>query len=276
MKKYLLYFLAISFAFSSCIDDGGDFDEIENFVGWVEFADKSLSEADPTIVEVPVFVAKPQPFPIIVEFDITNNNTEEGKDYEILSDKSQIVIPAGEKRGVFLVKTIDNSEFVETRSFTVEITNAGELNVGNDIVVESVTKTFIIVDDDCVDQPACIWWTSLEVEDVGFGFVSPNSGAANAMGDPNTVMITSDLPNAGVNTMGVYEFQLTPVTSTTGTVVVPETLYCSACVNGGTLDALYTATGTYDTETRTITVDYLLYTNTGATIYPGTNVIKPN
>jgi hypothetical protein len=54
---------------------------------------------------------------------------------------------------------------------------------------------------------------------------------------------------------------------------VPAQTYCVACSGG--LDALYSASGTYDETTETIILFYSLDRTDGANFWTGINVITP-
>jgi hypothetical protein len=129
------------------------------------------------------------------------------------------------------------------------------------------------------------WFGSLSIEDVGYGS-TPGSGSANINGDCDKLIVNNDLPGIGdggvpANLNTIYELIFTPTnpSGSQGTVVVNETIIRTGLQNG-TITAVYTGNGTYDTATGEIIIDYSLDAKSNATgailgnYYTGTNVIR--
>ena len=263
----------------SCSDDDAIGNEIYKGADFIGFNDSSLSlpedSANPLLVSVNI--SKSQSQDVVIPVTLTPINAVEGVDYVIPGNITSVTIPAGAFTAGFEVQAVNNDVSDSPRSLKFELGTPNVANLQVGIVgsggVSTSELTINIIDDDCPEQPACVWWTNLTIEDVGFGFVGPNTGSSNNASDANVVIINSDLPNAGVASPD-FEFVLQPTSATGGTVRVDATPYCSACSNG--LDALYEASGTYDVTTKTIVVNYRFFRSDNSGIWTGTNVITPS
>ena len=206
---------------------------------------------------------------VTIDLTVVDDTATQGVDYTLSS--SSVVIPAGEYVGSFTINPVDNSEFNESKLLTIEITNVSVsgVSLGNANEASRI-KDVIIVNDDCPTQTS-LWWGTIDVEDVGFG-VTSGTGGGNATGDCDVLSITNDLPGGGASD-GPFDLFFTPsfLGATSGTVSVPDQLYCTACSAG--LDAFYSATGTYDEATQSIVLFYSLDRSDGANFWTGTNVI---
>ena len=124
------------------------------------------------------------------------------------------------------------------------------------------------------------WFGYLYIEDVGYGS-TVGTGSANSSGDCDKLIVNNNLPGIGSATNTIYELVLTPTnpSGSQGTVVVNETPSRTGLQNG-TVTAVYTATGTYDTATGEIILDFSLDAKNNATgailgnYYTGTNIIR--
>lgn len=276
MKKlnYLLKysFLAITLMtfMTSCEDDESAQFEGPHFASFLGLDSSVLIPENGDAVSVEFGVTEPQSQDVTITLTLIEDTAIQGTHYTISA--TTITIPAGQYNGSITITPIDDDFFNESRTFTLEITDvtSGNLRIGN-FDEPSYFRTVVLTNDDCPTQ-SNIWWGPLTVQDVGYADIPGCTGSSNADGDCDILSITGDLGAFGP--VETFDFFLTPAFdgATSGTVDVPEQLYCSGCSAG--LDVVYSATGTYDEGTQQIVVFYDVRRSDGAG-YTGTNIIEP-
>lgn len=266
-----LFFVTLLATVASCSDDESNLFEDPHFASFLGLNTSVLAPENGGTVSVKMGITEPQSQDVTITFAVTDITAVQGVDYSISS--TSVVIPAGEYNSSFTITPVDNDEFNEAKTFTVEITDvsAAGLSIGN-FDEQSYFRTVVISNDDCPSQ-SNLWWGNLVVQDVG-GNTFGGTGSANANGDCDVLIITADLPDAGIGPVP-FETTFTPSApgATSGTLVVPAQTYCTDCSDG--FDALYSATGTYDETTQTIILFYSLDRTDGANFFTGTNIINP-
>jgi hypothetical protein len=283
MKKIVL-FIALSFIAFSC-----DKDKVEentysggSFVSFEKISSTSLSVTEGGgAYNLKVTISKEQSSDVNVALNIVVL-TQGGVNYEIASN--QVTIPAGQLSGNLTITPVNDD--LNTPSTVIKVSI---LSVNPGIIiglseVGSYEKTITLVNDDCPTQYG-YWFGSLSIEDVGYE-TTPGSGSANSNGACDKLIVTNDLPAIGdggvpANLNTIYELIFTPTNASgsQGFVVVNETPSRTGLQNG-TVTAVYSATGTYDTATGEISLDYSLDAKSNATgailgnYYTGVNVIR--
>jgi hypothetical protein len=282
MKKLKLFlsFIFFSLVFISCEEEDNLLKTFNQYT-FVSFlnteATISVLENAP-VVSIPVYLSEPQSSDVTVSIVVTDDTALSGVHYSFVA--TTITIPAGEYNGEFVLNVVNDGSFNESRKFNVALsTSAANLTLGLTGDVGSFDKDIIIVNDDCPTQYA-YWFGALSIEDVGYGS-TPGSGAANINGDCDKLIVNNNLPGVPAQTNTIYELVLTPSnpSGSQGTVVVNETVSRTG-LSGGTITAVYTASGTYDTATGEIILDYSLDAKNNASgaivgnYYTGTNIIR--
>lgn len=108
----------------------------------------SISESLTENIAIPVYLTAVSSRPIIVQYEVTGDLSA----YKDLSTElGSITIPAGEKKGVILIRAVPN-ETVESsdNKITVELVKVDEEYIlGQSLSKGYVTKEIIFLDDDC-------------------------------------------------------------------------------------------------------------------------------
>jgi hypothetical protein len=197
------------------------------------------------------------------------------------SAPTTVIIPAGEFSANVPITIINDDDFNNSRTFEVELGSISvtgvDLGLAGDI--GSFKKIVSIINDDCPTQYG-FWIGNLSIEDVGYGS-TPGTGAPTASGDCDVLVVVNNLPGVPSSTNNTYSLIFTPTNpeGSQGTVVVQETVSRTG-LSGGTLNAVYSASGTYDTVSGEIILDYELNAksvSSGAIVgqyYTGTNVLR--
>ncbi len=266
-----LFVVALMTTMTSCSDDDSNLFENPHFAAFLGQDSSVVVSEGEDPVTIDLGITKIQSQDVTITMQVTDETAVQGTDYSLSA--TSVTIPAGEYTGGISITPVDNDIFNAAKTLILEITavSASGLNIGN-IDEYSYKRTIVISNDDCPTK-SDLWWGDLSVEDVGFGS-TPGSGSANSSGDCDVLLITNDLPGASAGS-GPFELYFTPYSlgATAGTIDVPAQTYCTACSAG--LDALYSATGTYDEVTQTIILFYSLDRSDGANFWTGTNVITP-
>ena len=273
LKSFYTCFIALLLVFTySCEEEGAEVFNRTDFVSFNEQPGTLNITENEMSRDVEIGITAAFDTDVTITLAVTDVTAVQGVDYTLSSNT--VTIPAGEFVGSFAIIPVDNDEFNESKTLTVEITqvSAAGVNIGH-ANIASYFKNIIIVNDDCPTM-SNIWWGDLSIEDVGFGFI-PGTGAANASGSCDVLAVLSDLPNGGITPEVPFELFLTPSFpgATSGTVDVPAQIYCTNCSAG--LDAEYSASGSYDEATQTIILFYSLDRTDGANFWTGTNIIMP-
>jgi hypothetical protein len=277
--KLLLSFIFVSLLFSCNTEDNllKTFNQYK-FLSFLDTAPVLSVLENVSTISIPVYVSEPQSTDITVSILSTDGTAISGVHYNFVA--TTITIPAGEYQGEFLLNVVNDDSFNESRKFSISLsTSATNLTVGLSGDQGSFDKDVVIVNDDCPTEFS-YWFGSLSIEDVGYGS-TPGTGSANINGDCDKLVVDNNLPGISSETNTVYELIFTPTnpSGSEGTVVVNETPSRTG-LEGGTVTAVYTASGTYDTATGEIILDYSLdakNNDTGAILgnyYSGTNIIR--
>ncbi|WP_225036821.1 Calx-beta domain-containing protein [Winogradskyella sp. SM1960] len=266
-----LFFVALLATVASCSDDESNVFEDPHFASFLGLNTSIVAPENGGTISVELGITEPQNQDVTITFAITDITAVQGVDYTVSS--TSVVVPAGEYNSNFTITPVDNDVFNEAKTFTVEITDVSSagLQVGN-FDEQSYFRTVVISNDDCPTE-SNLWWGNLVVQNVG-GATFGGTGSANDSGDCDVLIITSDLPDAGIGPVP-FEATFTPNSpgATSGTVEIPSQIYCTNCSEG--FDALYSATGTYDEASETIILFYSLDRSDGASFGTGTNIITP-
>lgn len=256
---------------TSCSDDDSNLFEDPHFAAFLGQSTSVVVSEGGNPVTINLGITKAQSQDVTITIQVTDETAVQGTDYALSG--TTVTIPAGEYNGSISLTPVDNNVFNESKTLVLEISavSASDLDIGN-ADEHSYKRTVVISNDDCPTQ-SNIWWGNISVEDVGFGS-TPGTGSGNSAGDCDVLLVTNDLPGAGVSS-GPFALYFTPdfLGATSGTVDVPAQIYCTACSAG--LNALYSASGTYDEVTQEIVLFYSLDRTDGANFWTGINVITP-
>jgi len=243
-----------------------------DFVMFNQASTSSLSFTESAgTIQIPVNLSTPQSTDVTVNFTITSETAVAGTDYTVVTPT--LVIPAGQTVGNIQIALTDDDVFNFSKVLTLKLTGSSLSNVSVGLAGQagSYEKNLVIANDDCPTQSS-LWFGAVTVNESG---AAPKQATAtgNEDGDCDVLVITGDLGDFGIATAS-FEFFFTPdfEGATTGTVNVPESLYCTGCSNN--LDVFYSAQGIYDEETQIITVDYTVRRSDNAG-YNGTTDIYP-
>ncbi len=166
IKNYLSIVLSCLVLFTCSNDDDNTTikDDVLEFVFFEnsEYAMNELANStEGNELELQVeMLAYPRTEDIELTLSVSNENTEEGVDYEIVSESNTIVIPAGQTRSTngFKLRTINNNaSSVDERKIFVTITavSDGTFTIGERPTdPENAIATVSISDDECSDTIA--------------------------------------------------------------------------------------------------------------------------
>ncbi len=283
MKKLFFKFslLLVCAAFWSCEEDKVTYSG-SDFVMFQDAATSAISvaENDGTIL-LPVLLTNPMSEDVTVSFTVTDGTAVLGTDFSIVGGGNSVTIPAGQTSANIAISLVDDDDFNELRTFTIALTGASVSSLSVGIAdLGSKSKTVSIANDDCPTK-FTLFFGAISVEDVGYGS-TPGTGSSTPAGACDILRVVNDLPGiGGANDNKVYDVILTPDYdgASTGTAEVLPTLVRPNA--SGSYNAVYSATGTYNEETKTITLYYSLDAVTasgtvGGNFWDGTNVItKP-
>lgn len=265
MKTRILSVFALTtLMFISCSKDGPEafLYKGEDFVSFENITSTNVAfSEDQGEGKIAIRMSKAQPVDVTVSLTIEEVEVNVG--YSIPS--SQIVIPAGEIEGFFVVVPVDDDLNTPSTIIKATITaTTPALKVG---LREpgSFTKTITIVNDDCPTK-FNIWFGGVNVQDVGFATVAGN-GSGNDAGDCDVLRVITATNlvgwTSGATANVPHDFTLQPdfPNATTGLVTIASTQIGQANFNfpggAGPGAVLYTITyGEYNETTRIIETDY--------------------
>lgn len=283
MKK--IFFLAVGLFAISCEQNDHDlfktFDDY-TYVGFTNGNAAVSTAEDSGTFEIPVLISAAQDQDVVVTLTTTDGTAVAGQHFSLVS--STVTIPAGQYGASFVVNIVDDEDLNESRTFEIGLTaNVAGIRVGLDGSIGTSEKTVLIVNDDCPTNYN-IWFGAILVEDVGFGD-TPGVGSANASGTCDILVVDNNMSGFTAVTNTIHEVVLVPDFdgATTGTAAVADTTVRTNIANAqfGPLSAVYEASGFYDEDSATITLEYVLKAvnaggSTVGNFYTGTNVItKP-
>jgi hypothetical protein len=279
MKKIFLSILAISLF--GCEQNDHDlrktFSDFE-MVTFVNTQEVNAFFEDGGLAEIPVGLSKPLSEDLTVSIAVTDGTAINGVHYSF--ESTSIVIPAGESSGSFKLMVVNDEEINESREFEIVLSsNNPAVQLGLSSSVGSTAKTIVLANDDCTTNFR-VFIGSVSVEDFGFE-TTPGVTFFNPRRDCNIVRIDNNLPALGGATNTIFDIELIPdfEEATTGTAVVARTLVRARANAAGNLDAFYQASGFYDEDTKTITLDYEVVAvdnvtgNSPGNFYDGQNII---
>lgn len=289
--RILSVFTLATLLFVSCSKDGPEafLYKGDDFVSFENINSTSIAVSeDQEEAKITIKLSRVQPVDVAISVTIEEIQVNVG--YSI--PNSQVIIPAGETEGSFIINPIDDDVNTPSTILRATITSTTpDLKIGLR-EVGSYSKTITIVNDDCPTK-FNLWFGSVNVEDVGYGSV-PGNGSGNDGGDCDILRVTTSTNLVGWTTGAFanvpHDFTLTPdfPGATTGLAEIAETEIGQANFNfpggAGAGLVLYTITyGEYNETTKVLEVDYVVRVrrlSDGAmfnlTGWNGTNrVIKP-
>lgn len=262
--RILSLFTLATLMFVSCSKDGPEafLYKGDDFVSYENITSTSVAVSeDEAEARIAIKLSKVQPVDVTV--NITIEELEVNVGYSVPS--TQIVIPAGQTEGFFIVNPVNddlNSPSTRIKATITSTTPALKIGLREE---GSFSKTITIVNDDCPTR-FNIWFGAINVADVGFATIAGN-GSGNATGDCDILRVITATNLVGWTTGATanvpHDFALTPdfPNSPTGVASIASTLIGQATFNfpggAGLGDVLYTITyGEYNETTRIIETDY--------------------
>jgi len=282
MKKLFLSFFAFTLlVFTSCDHDTGDvkFDgeSLLHFPAEDQSIAFVLSTDEFRTFDIPFGVVKKVSGSHVVNLivDLENSDAVQGVDFEIVDNS--VELSNGDIFSAFQV-----------RVFGSTITEDGKIvrfNLDSPTLSPAVFRdTYTLILKEECSTNFDLWFGNLNIEDVGYG-VTPGTGSGTPTGTCNTVVVNNNLPGMPASTNNRYEIVLEPSSpgATSGTATVEETVSRTGLTAGGQpVNAVYIGSGTYNEETKTITLQYQVLAKSTAngqivgTYWTGTNIIvKP-
>jgi hypothetical protein len=207
-------------------------------------------------------LANPRAEDIVLTLSLTNENAEQGVDYDVVSESNTIVIPAGLTRSTdgFKLKTINNNaSSVDERKIFVTITAVSDsaFNIGERPTdPENAQATVNISDDECSDTIALFnnaEWTFAGSNTV---YYSDYSGSFVTTLNGDQLTITGDIANYDLGITLTATLVPNPDEPTTGTIIYNESTVESE--EGYDYRWLMAEEGTYDICGRTIELSTLI------------------
>ena len=262
MKKILIISLAI-FTLMACDQDETIY-EGDSFVAFRSTQSAISFTENIGTYNLQIGISEAQDQDVTVELDITSDTALEDTHFSI---PSSVTIPAGENFITVPINVVDDEIENPTRSFSVEIISTSNPSIELGIVdLGSYIKNFSIVNDDCPTQFS-YWIGEIIVEDVGSGSFQASS-SVNEDGDCDLLVVDGNVAGFGSPDNTIYEIQFIPTNAegTEGITIVESTLVKREADTNAIADAYYEASGTFDTETGEIVLDYELpafHTSTG-------------
>lgn len=293
MKKRFLTILVVGALVASCSkEEPGDYLYTgKDFVSFanINATNISISE-DAGSAQIKVQLSRPQS--VATTVTVTVEELELNVGYSIPS--TQVVIPAGEFEGNFVINPVNDNLNSPATRLKVTITAATpDMKIGMR-EVGSYTKNITIVNDDCPTK-FNTWFGPVTVQDVGYGSV-PANGSGNAVGACDILRVVAATNfvswTSGADTAVNHDFTLVPdfPNAPTGVATIAPTRVGQANFNFPNApstpgEVLYTITfGEYNETTKVIEVDYQMRVRqlSSGTIFSlgaawsGTNrIIKP-
>lgn len=234
IKNYLSIVLSCLFLLtcSNDDDDNNIQDDVLEFVFFEnsQYAMNELANSTPgNEIELQVeMLANTRDEDIVLTLSITNENAEQGVDYDIVSESNTIVIPAGLTRSTdgFKLKTINNNaSSVDERKIFVTITAVSDsaFNIGERPTdPEKAQTTVNISDDECSDTIAIFnnaEWTFAGSNTV---YYSDYSGSFTTTLNGDQLTITGDIANYDLGITLTATLVPNPDEPTTGTIIYNE------------------------------------------------------
>lgn len=257
----------------ACSDDPKVADPIYEFVSFVGAPSVNLNELDNSTEGVPVvaqlWAFKPYSEDIKLTLEVTGTNAEDGVDFTITPNNT-ITIPKGRLTSdTIWVKTIDNtSGSAVERSFELKIKSVSknDIRIGLGIAAPENDKiTFRILDNECSNTTEVFNTTLTNTIDWGGGDILM---PATASLDGNQITVTGNLIDYGGFPGAALTITLTPDApgSTKGTATFGEQ-YMGIADDGYEYNFIEVGTGSYDTCSGTISVEYDIYYMDGGWVY---------
>ncbi len=276
--KSLLTLSAVGLLALSCSEDDVIGNQVFNGPHFVQFDGGAVALAEDSSEDLVITasISQAQSQDAVIGFDVIDENTQAGVDYEILGGNT-ITIPAGEFTGTVMVRSInnDNPDLPRTITLVLSTVNIGEIEVGH-ANPASKEKEITLSDDDCAERPACVWWGPLNVYDAPYanydGIGEPNTG------NPSGVLtLTGNVAGSGWYEERPMNIELTPDApgSSTGTAVAAKQLFCDDCGGNVGTTRFYEGSGTFDINAKLITISYVYSRGDGSVVWTGTDEITP-
>ena len=234
IKNYLSIVLSCLVLFTCSNDDDNTTikDDVLEFVFFEnsQYAMNELANStEGNELELQVeMLAYPRTEDVELTLSVSNDNTEEGVDYEIVSESNTIVIPAGQTRSTngFKLRTINNNaSSVDERKILVTITavSDGAFTIGERPTdPENAIATVSISDDECSDTIALFnnaEWTFAGSNTV---YYSDYSGSFVTTLEGDQLTIIGDIANYDLGITITATLIPNPDEPTTGTIIYNE------------------------------------------------------
>jgi hypothetical protein len=272
--KLILLISLLTIGFVSCDDEKKTVDPIYEFVSFNENPSVNLNELDNSTEGYPVVVQlwafKPYKEDITVTLEVTASDATEGVDFTV-SPGTTITIPKGKLvSDPIIVKTIDNDNGTDAdRRFDLKLKSVSNSDIKVGLGLTNPTNnvvTFHILDDEC-SNPTSIFNADLTntLNWGGSDIDKPITG--ELAGDELTV--TGDLIDYGGFTGAALTITLTPEApgATKGTATF-GVQYMGVADDGYEYQFEQVGTGTFDTCSGTVSVEYdIYYMDGGSWVY---------
>jgi hypothetical protein len=262
--RILSVFTLATLLFVSCSKDGPEafLYKGDDFVSFENITSTSIAVSeDQEEAKITVKLSRVQPVDVAVTITIEEIQVNVG--YSI--PNSNVIIPAGETEGSFIINPIDddvNTPSTILRATITATTPALKIGLRE---VGSYSKTITIVNDDCPTK-FNLWFGAVNVVDVGYATIN-GTGSGNAGGDCDILRVTTANNlvgwTSGAFSSVPHDFTFLPdfPNSTTGLVEIPSTEIGQANFNfpggAGPGVVLYTITyGEYNETTKVLEADY--------------------
>lgn len=285
MKKFIykasLLGLVAATLLTSCDEDtvvynGGTFVQ---FTEAVNTATLPVTEAS-GIVSIPVSLSTAQKSDVTITVTVTSEDAVVGENYNVITPT--VTFAAGETEKNIQIEVLNDDDFNLARTLVVTIASAAPSTVtlGLSGMASTTVKNVVISNDDYdCDTDFNYWLGALSgvttSGDAG-SFSATGSGGANC----DILTIKGDLANWSAPDRDEYVLTFTAEDSSGSGSVSVSTVVDDAYVYDDTTTFIikYEATGTYDTETGEIVLDYAVNAYIGSAnqgyFDQGTTVIK--
>jgi Calx-beta domain len=223
---------------------------------------------------IPVSISRTFDQDVTVNFTVTEENAIEGIDYSIT--QSSVTIPAGQFRSSLLVQTINNDQFDLARKIVIELTNISESSLS---LSEQKVVTLSILNDDCPVNTS-IWAGNIAADEDGYAYVAEMT--PNEAGDCDILLVGNIGDYGFLGTLKSVIMVFTPDSegATTGTVTIAKQglgiVSDGAGGFTGSGERSVEGSGTYDEETKLITIDLTFRFGSGTIWYQSTTVFDGN
>jgi hypothetical protein len=265
MKKILIAFTVLVAAFA-CQEDEAIVDQVDEYVSFSGSNTITLNElvnsgtAHPVVVQL--WASAPFKEDVNINFTVTGTNSTAGVDF-IVTPANQVKIKAGKfLSDPIFVKTINDEAGSDLdRLINISITSIDKPGIGLGLGgVNKTNKSVVlnIIDDDCNGSPLCVYHTTELTTTVDWGggpILKPAVGVVDK--GNNKITVSGDLIDYAELPLTIT---LTPSSpgALSGSATFGEQEVGEAW-DGYPYKFVQTGAGTYDSETRTISISFDIY-----------------